>query len=214
MASGKAQKPGVRAAKAAATRARMLAAARKLFIEHGYAGTSMQAIAKESGVAAQTPYYTFTTKRALLKELLDVEIAGDTAPIATLDRPWVAEAMAAEPADQLRQIAKATAAIHTRVAPLLDVIRSAAPTEPEAAELWRTNLFQRLTVQTAVVAALMAKTGLRDDLDAGRAADILLAVLAPETFLLFVQERGWTADEWAAWAADTLIHSLLPADLW
>jgi len=60
MASGKAQKPGVRAAKAAATRARMLAAARKLFIERGYSGTSMQAIAKESGVAAQTPYYTFT----------------------------------------------------------------------------------------------------------------------------------------------------------
>jgi AcrR family transcriptional regulator len=212
MPSGKAQKPGVRAAKAAATRSRMLAAARKLFIERGYAGTSMQAIAQEAGVAVQTPYYTFASKRALLKELLDVEIAGDTAPTATLSRPWVAEAMAAAPADQLRQIATATATIHTRVAPLLDVIRSAAPTEPEAADLWRTNISQRLTVQTAFVAALMAKTALRDDLDAGRAADILLAIFAPETFLLFVQERGWTADEWAAWAAETLIHALLPVD--
>ncbi|WP_433443026.1 helix-turn-helix domain-containing protein [Nonomuraea sp. CA-141351] len=201
---------GVRAAKTAATRARMLAAARELFVEHGYIATTMQAIAKQAGVAVQTLYFTFATKRAILKELLDVEIAGDEAPIATLDRPWVAEAMAAPPAEQIRLLVAASGPIHARVSPILEVVRSAAKVDPEIAELWQINIGQRHTVLAAFTGALAAKTRLRNGLDVLRATDIALATLAPEVYHLLIEERGWTPEAWEAWAADALIRQLLP----
>ncbi|MPZ81595.1 MAG: TetR family transcriptional regulator [Actinophytocola sp.] len=200
---------GKRAAKAAATRARMLGAARALFVGGGYGSTSMQAIAAEAGVAVQTLYYTFETKRAILTELLDVEVAGDAAPVATLDRPQVMEAMAAPPADQLRRMVAMTAQVHARVVPLLEVLRAAAAVDPGVADLWRTNIAQRHTVQVAFAAALAAKGALRPGLSAGRAADIALAVLSPETYHLLVHERAWPRADWADWATDALTRQLI-----
>ncbi|MFI6478357.1 TetR/AcrR family transcriptional regulator [Nonomuraea sp. NPDC050663] len=202
-------KPGVRAAKAAATRERMLGAARELFVERGYTATTVQAIAAKAGVAVQTVYFTFETKRAILKELLDVQVAGDSAPVATLERPWVARALAAPPAEMVRALAEATAEIHARVAPVLEVVRSAAATDPEIDEMWRTNLAQRHTVLSVFAGALAAKGGLRDGVNAVRAADMALAVLAPESYRLLVEGRGWTPDAWTDWAADTLTRTLL-----
>ncbi|NRQ36992.1 TetR/AcrR family transcriptional regulator [Nonomuraea sp. NN258] len=187
----------------------MLAAARELFVERGYTATSMQAIATQGGVAVQTLYFTFETKRAILKELLDVEVAGDDAPVATLDRPWVAQALAAPPLELLQRLAEATADIHARVAPLLEVVRTAAATDPEIAELWRTNITQRHTVLAVFTGALAAKNALRPGLNALRAADMALAVLAPETYLLLTRHRGWSEHAWADWAAGTLIGTLL-----
>jgi AcrR family transcriptional regulator len=189
----------------------MLGAARDLFTAHGYTATTMKAIADRAGMAVQTLYFTFATKRAILSELIDTEIAGDTEPVATLDRPWAAEALAAPPGEQVRLQAAAAARILTRVAPLLEVVRSAAATDPEIAELWRTNIAQRRTVQLRLAGALAAKSALRPGLDPERAADIALAVLAPETYVLLVHERGWTAEEWREWAADALAHQLLAA---
>lgn len=201
--------PGTRAAKAAATRERMLAAARTLFTRRGYTATTMQAIAAEADVAVQTLYFTFETKRAILKELVDLEVAGDNAPVATLDRPWVADLLAAPPQEMVSRMAVATAAIHARVASVLEVVRSAAATDPEIAELWRTNIAQRHTVLAVFTGALAAKSGLRPGLDPLRAADMALAILAPESYHLLVHERGWHPDAWREWASDTLARTLL-----
>lgn len=202
---------GVRAARAAATRARMLGAARALFVERGYAATTMQAIAAEAGVAVQTLYYTFATKRAMLKELVDIDVAGDTEPVATLDRPWVAEAMAAPPEEQLRRMAELSGDSLARVVPVLEVVRSAAAIDPEVAELWKTNIGHRHTVLTAFIGALVAKTRLRDGLDVSRAVDVAMALLAPEIYHLLVHQRGWSAEQWQRWATGALIRELLPA---
>ncbi|UGT52560.1 TetR/AcrR family transcriptional regulator [Nocardia asteroides] len=202
---------GVRAAKTTANRAKMLAAARELFVTRGYTPTTMKAIAEEAGMAVQTLYFTFATKRAILSELLDVEIAGDTEPVATMDRPWFAAALSAPPREQIRGQVAAAATIYARVGTLLEVIRSAAATDPELAELWETNIAQRHLVQLRLAEALAAKTSLRGGIDAARAADIALAVLAPETYRLLVHERAWSEDDWAAWATDALTVQLLPA---
>ncbi|MEV6280406.1 helix-turn-helix domain-containing protein [Nocardia sp. NPDC051832] len=201
---------GARAAKTTANRAKMLTAARNLFTTRGYTATTMKAIAEAAGMAVQTLYFTFATKRAILSELLDLEIAGDAEPIATLDRPWFAAAVEAPPQDQIRRQVDAAATIFGRVSALLEVIRSAAATDPELADLWQTNLAQRHLVQLRLAEALAAKSPLRAGLDTERAADISLAVLAPETYHLLVHERGWTPAQWTSWASDALIRQLLP----
>lgn len=73
------------------TRRAIVAAAGRLFVDAGYGATTQQQIADEAGVAVQTIYATFGTKRAILEQLLDTSIAGDDAPIVVNDRDWMRE---------------------------------------------------------------------------------------------------------------------------
>ncbi|WP_247706390.1 TetR/AcrR family transcriptional regulator [Streptomyces liliiviolaceus] len=202
-----------RAEKARRTRSRMTDTAARLFTEHGWTATTVEDIARAAEVGVQTVYFTFGTKRALLKEVLDIAVAGDPDPLATLQRPW-ARAVVDEPdpAAQLRLQAAGACDILRRAAPLLEVVRSAAPSEPELAQLWQTNLEQRHTVQLRFAEALVPKTaaGLRDGHDAASAADIALTVLGPETYTPLTAGRGWTPERWQHWSADCLVRQLLP----
>src|SRR5215475_12914817 len=57
--------------------AAVVAAARTLFLDRGYAGTTVEAISDLSDVPPATVYRLFSSKRGILKALLDVSIAGD-----------------------------------------------------------------------------------------------------------------------------------------
>jgi AcrR family transcriptional regulator len=202
-------KPDGRAARAQATRARILDAAVTLFTTAGYTPTSIGAIAAEAGVSEQTVYYAFGTKKAVLATALDHAIAGDAEPTPTLERPWATAALDdADPREQLRRQVAGAGAIFLRAAPLLDVVRSAAPTDPDLGELWATNLRQRLTVQQVFADALVRKTPLRDGLTPETAADIALVILSPENYNLLVGTRKWPHEQWQEWAETSLIRLL------
>jgi AcrR family transcriptional regulator len=201
----------VRAEKAQANRQRMRTAAQTLFTSRGYSATSMQAIADEAGMAVQTLYFTFRTKRALLSELLDVAIAGDDEPVPTLERPRVLAAIDnPDPVAQLHELAGIAREIYERVAPVLQVVAHAAPGDPEIHELWMTNNAQRAVVMERYITALAAKTPLRDGLDTAMATDIALALQSPELYQFFTTRRGWSPDRWEQWTADALVTQLLP----
>ncbi|MFD0475063.1 TetR/AcrR family transcriptional regulator [Nonomuraea thailandensis] len=113
------KRPGKRAQKAHETRRRILSAALELFVRDGYGATNLQDVAGKAGVAVQTIYFVFGSKRALLKELLDVTIAGDDEPVATMDRPWYVDALAACTAqDMLRAYVAGATSVLERVAPI------------------------------------------------------------------------------------------------
>jgi AcrR family transcriptional regulator len=201
----------VRAEKAQANRQRMRAAAQTLFTSRGYSATSMQAIAHEAGMAVQSLYFTFRTKRALLSELLDVAIAGDDEPVPTLERPRVLAAIDnPDPVAQLRELAGIAREIYERVAPVLQVVAHAAPGDPEIHELWMTNNAQRAVVMEHFITALATKTPLRDGLDTAMATDIALALQSPEMYQFFTTHRGWSPSRWEQWTADALVTQLLP----
>ncbi|TYB62244.1 helix-turn-helix transcriptional regulator [Nonomuraea sp. PA05] len=202
-----------RAARARSTRARIVTAAAELFTTAGYTTTSITAIAAKAGVSEPTVYYSFGTKRAILTTALDLAVAGDDEPIPTLQRQWVRDALAdPDPLGQLRRQVAGAADIYLRAASLLDVVRSAAATDPDLAEVWAANLQQRLTVQRVFADALARKNALRDGLTTEDAADIALATLSPETYNLLVNDRGWTHQRWQDWAADALARLLATMD--
>jgi AcrR family transcriptional regulator len=58
------------------TRARILAAAERLFAEDGYGGVSMPAIAKASGITAGAIYRHFESKEGLFFEVLERAVHG------------------------------------------------------------------------------------------------------------------------------------------
>lgn len=67
-----------------AKREQIATAARKLFLEQGYAGTSMDAVSAEASVSKQTLYTYFPAKLDLLKAILEEEIASISGAEATI----------------------------------------------------------------------------------------------------------------------------------
>ncbi|MEV4185249.1 helix-turn-helix domain-containing protein [Streptosporangium canum] len=194
-----------RAQKAQETRRRILAAALELFVRDGYGATNLQDVADKAGVAVQTIYFVFGNKRALLKELVDVTIAGDDEPVATMDRPWYTAALAADTAqDMVRAYVTGTTSVLERVAPIGKVLEGAVASDPEVAALWPHDVNPRYVVQREAAEALVGKPGARARLSAEEAADLLYGLLSPELYLLFVQERGWPRERWERWAGETL----------
>jgi len=200
---------GKKGEKSRLTRQRIMQAAYELFVDQGYGATTLQGIADRAGVAVQTIYFAFGNKPSLLKELVDVTIAGDDEPIPTLQRTWFIDALAAHTAEgQLRAHVRGTCDVIQRVAPIMDVLRAAGAQDPSLAGLWQQGTDPRLVVHTAAADSLVAKPGARPQLSAEQAADVLFGLLSPELYLLFVRDRGWTPERWQQWAYDTLRSQL------
>lgn len=194
---------------ARATRAAILEGARDLFVEHGYTGTTMQAIAARARISPATVYATFTNKRSLLAALVDVSIAGDDAPVSILDRPWVQE-MRDEP-DLRRRVdilARNGRLMLERRAPIDEVVRAAAASDPDIAALWRNGKEQRLAGQRRLLRIVAGPDGLRDGLIEADAVDTLYAVGSPETYRLVTVDRAWSPARFERWYADTLARLL------
>ncbi|WP_049560522.1 TetR/AcrR family transcriptional regulator [Nonomuraea sp. SBT364] len=200
-----------RARKAQETRGRILAAALELFVRDGYGATNLQDVAARAEVAVQTIYFVFGNKRTLLKELVDVTIAGDDEPVATMDRPWFTAALAAGTARELlRAYVTGTTSVLERVAPIGKVLDAAVASDPEVAALWPQDVNPRYVVQRRAAEELLGKPGARPDLSADEAADVLYGVLSPELYLLLVHDRGWPRERWERWASRTLSTQLCP----
>src|SRR5947209_17326215 len=60
--------------------------ARTLFLERGYAATTVEAISEHSDVPIATVYRLFSSKLGILNALLDTSIAGDDQPRALQNR--------------------------------------------------------------------------------------------------------------------------------
>ncbi|HEX8006997.1 MAG TPA: helix-turn-helix domain-containing protein [Trebonia sp.] len=196
---------GKKGEKSRQTRRRILQAAHELFVDQGYGATTLQGIAERAGVAVQTIYFAFGNKPSLLKELVDVTIAGDDEPVPTMQRRWFLDALAADTAEaELRAHVHGTCQILQRVATIIDVLRAAGAQDPNLASMWQQDTDPRLQVHTAAARSLMAKPGARAHLSIEHAADVLFGLLSPELYLLFVRDRGWTPERFEQWAYDTL----------
>ena len=193
------------------TRGRILAAGLKLFSKHGYAGATMEAIAEEAGVALLTVYATFGNKRSILADLISVSVSGDDQPIPLLQRTGPQSVL--EEKDPFRQIhlfAVDITEILKRVAPVFEIMRMAAKTEPEIAEMLVNILGKRLRNLGVFVQTLAANTDLRDGLDVPGATETVWTIASPEVYRLLTVDRGWTKERFAQWLGDSLTRLLLP----
>jgi AcrR family transcriptional regulator len=199
---------------AAATRRDVLAAAQRLFERDGYAPTTMAAIAAEAGVAVKTVYVAFAAKSGVLRALWHLLLRGDQDDVPVGERAWYRAVLEEpDPARQLRMNAHNARVVKERAGALLEVIRSAAPIDPDIGALWSAIQSEFYGVQRPIVESLHAKRALRPELDVTRAADILWTLNHPDVWQLLVRQRGWTAAEWEQWFADTACAQLLKAPI-
>ena len=185
-------------------------AARQLFLENGYAMTTVAAISRRADVPEPTIYRLFSSKVGILKVLLDVSIAGDDEPVAVADRPDVGALLrAGDPGDVLAGFAAITTQINERTNDLYTVLSRASDSDTEAAALLDDLRRQRDHGQAQIVNALHRTHRLRTGLTAAAAADIVHALMSPEVYRLLVIERRWTPARYERWAAELLIQQLI-----
>lgn len=188
----------------------ILEAARILFKKHGYSGATIEAIAQEAGVAAETVYSIFGNKRTLLTKLIDVSIVGDDESIPLMQRPGP-QAVQQEKDQhlQIQYFARDMQEIMGRMAPIFEIMRVAAKTEPDIAELLRHILESRVHGMEAFIKYLIANGSLRKDLTPGEATETVWAISSAEVYSLLINDRGWSSEKYKQWLAKTLTKLLL-----
>jgi AcrR family transcriptional regulator len=195
---------------AAATRMDILEAAQRLFERQGYSGTSMAAIAAEAQVAVKTVYLAFETKRGVLLALWHLLLRGDEEPIPVGERAWFQEVVEEpNPARQLRLNARNSRIVKERAGALMEILRNAAPADPELEALWNRIQAEFYDNQRSIVEVLERKSALKAGLDVARATDILWALNHPSLYRLLVGDRGWTPERYEEWLADAFCSELL-----
>jgi AcrR family transcriptional regulator len=185
---------------ARATRRLVLAAATRLFLERGYAATTMADIAGAAGVVVQTVYSSVGGKAEVLKQCLDVAIVGDDEPVPMVDRPEIRAVQ--EETDGRRKLEKFAAhlvRVQGRTARLTRVLHVAADSDPAVAELRRTALAGRRFGMGEFAANLKAQGLLRRGVTVDKAADVLAEHMDAAHYLTFVEELGWTPKEYQRW---------------
>ena len=200
-----------RARQAAATRARIVEAAGRLFAERGYGATTIDAVAAEADVAVETVYARFKNKRNLLDAYLDVSIVGDDEPVPLLDRPEVqAVRAAADQREQVRRLARIMCGVLERNAPVHAVLRTAIAVDPELDTLAAEDDERRNATQRAFVEMLSSRGPFRAGLSIDDATESLSAVANPDTYAYLTRRRGWSAGRVERWLAENLTLLLLP----
>ena len=195
------------------TRRAILEAARRLFVDPGYAATPLTAIATEAGVAIQTVYKIFGSKKALLSTLVDVTIAGDEEPEPLAARQFVADIQAlTDPHAKLARYAQHLIDTHARQAPVMLALAGAATADPDAAAIWRKNLDERRQGMTMFATELASTGRLRPDHTVATAADVLWLAMDVRNYDWLVRERGWSAERFRRWYVDTVAAAILLPD--
>jgi AcrR family transcriptional regulator len=191
-------------------RAAVVDAARTLFLERGYGATTIDAISALSDVPPATVYRLFSSKRGILKALLDVSIAGNDEAISMADRPPVRSLLAdPDPRNMVAGFVGVAAQVNVRTAAIYRILVSAAASDPDAAMLLDELTRQRQQGQGRVARALARARALRPTLRERDAGDIIHALVSPEVYGLLVVDRGWPPERYETWLTETLVDQLL-----
>ena len=138
----------LRADQAQQTRRRVLQSARRLFVDHGYAGTTVAAVADHAGVSPETIYLSLGGKRGLLEGVIETAITGPNNSATNDDQWWNRLAQQSDAYQRLEKLVEFSCQILARTRPIHAIIRGAADKEAFAAASNGACSRERLTAQT------------------------------------------------------------------
>ena len=178
-------------------------AARELFVAKGWAGTGMREIAAAAGVALETVYAHFSSKRGVLRAVADEAVVGDDAPLALAQRPEFAALGRGRRSSRISAAADLATAVNVRTAAIAGLLREAAPADAEIAELLHATRERQREDVASGLTLITGRPVTRVETDG------VWAVVSPEVYLLLVEQSGWTASQYRTWIIDVL-EGLIP----
>ena len=199
-----------RAGQAAATRAAAIAAARRLFLSAGWAGTTIAAIAKAAKVSPETIYAVFGGKAPLFAEVVRAGVRRNEPDTPLLEQAGP-RAVAAAPDQRtaLHLFVQDITQLLANVAGLMGVARGAAGSQPDIGGIYRGIHTGRRENFGVVVAALRRHGPLRGGMGDDEAIALIWRLASPELFLLMTEIEELSPADYAGWLEKTLVQLLL-----
>ena len=194
----------VRQRQAGDTRQRIVEATRHLLQSEGYAGMTIEAIARRAEVSAQSVYALFKSKTGILTELLDQATFG-----ADYEDAVHQALSASDPETRLRHAAGIARQIHNAQSATFDLLRGAGVVAPELAKLEQQRENLRYERQERMIISLRDAGKLRPDLNYATTRDIFWMLTSRDVYRMLVRERSWSSQKYQDWLAGTLVLSLL-----
>lgn len=160
-------------------RGQILDASRRLFLSHGYARTSTEAVRKEAGVSKETLYRYYRTKEELFADVLR------RLTLEQLQHPFQADEKLSPNADskQLQKIVRRLAAeiVETMMQPdylaLLRIVVAESARFPALGELFRKTVPEQGIASIVALLRRLREKGLAVKIDDEAAARMLLGSL-------------------------------------
>lgn len=209
--SKRSYRSSLREEQARTTRRAIVEAGAALFVERGFAGTTVDAIAERAGVSRKTVFTSVGGKVGLLELAIDWALVGDDEPVALGARPEVRELeRETDPQRAVVMWAHLVTGIAARLALLHPVLVAAADVDEQAAALHAVSERNRLGGARSFVEQLHSLGALRSDVSVERAAAMASLLMDPLGYRRLVLGDGWTADEYAGWVARLTAASFLP----
>lgn len=187
----------LREQRAEETRRAVVDAARDLFVSNGWTATGMREIAAAAGVALETVYSHFSSKRGLLRAVADAAVVGDDAPVPLAERDEFRAIGQGRRSTRIMAAAKLLSAVQERTAAVAVLLRQGASADDEIAEMLRST---RERQRSDVYLALELILGRPPTTSEG---DGVWAIASPELYLLLVEASGWTPAQYETWIAET-----------
>ncbi len=194
-----------RALQADQTRRDILAAATELFATSGWAGTTLAAIAARAGVAVETVYSGFGSKKALLRAAMDVAVGGDVEPVPLVEREGFRRLSRGSPQERLRAGVALVTEPHVRSAGVWRAIVEAAGADAEV-ETWKAELERNRRADL--------QRGLQEILGRpveGPMLDVAWALAGPEVYQKLVVDAGMTKKAYEDCLVEALTRLTVPS---
>lgn len=194
----------MRERQATLTRNNILDATQRLFLERGYAKTTVEAIAHEAGVSKQTVYAVFRSKRGIVAGLMDRAVLTERL-FELCDRTL--DASSAQEAFRLS--AELIYQVHDSKSPVFELLRGAGALDPELAHIENESRCAHRADQEEHVRYLLRGRTLKPGVTLDMALDVFWCLTSGEIYRMLVTERGWSKENYVKWLHAMLVSSLL-----
>ncbi len=189
---------------AKATRASIAAAARRVFMERGWAGTRVRDVAAAAGVAEPTVYAVYGSKAGLALALIDA--VAETADLEAQEADLAAAA--GDPAGQLAAMAGFDRRLFESGGDVLGLLHDAGRSDPGLAAAYRQGRAQADRVRQQVLGS-WPPHAFREGMDPKLAADTYAAMCNIDVYRVLAEERGWSPERIERWWVDCLTRLIL-----
>ncbi|MGC4090052.1 MAG: helix-turn-helix domain-containing protein [Polyangiaceae bacterium] len=189
---------------AAATRARVLTSAKRLFSRRGIDAVTISELALKSKTSASSIYALFESKAGVLRALIEATLFGERyrQAIAALDQ-------VSDPVERIAKTAAVARAIHESESSELGLLRGASAFSPELRRMEQAFEEVRYEHQRARVEDLFRAKRAKRGLTLETARRLLWMYTARDVYRLLVLEGGWSPDAYQEWLEQTLRAGLV-----
>jgi AcrR family transcriptional regulator len=190
----------LREAAAARTREAIVGAAKQLFEERGWAGTTVRSIADGARVSPKTVEAVFGTKAALLEAVVAYAIRGDLDPRPVAQREAIAQVEQAPDAEAMLTLHAAhLRTVHERSARIALVVEQAAASDAIAADRWREMNRNRSAAIERATETLFGLPGRRAGLKREDARASFWVAFDWAVYRTLTEQARLTPDQYQAW---------------